>query len=49
MINWNGSPTSEFDPRPAVANFFRNKDRRESRPTVDIYKNREFVKSFFKE
>ena len=22
MINWNGSPTSEFDPRPAVAIFF---------------------------
>ena len=37
MINWNGSPPSEFDPRPDVA-IFKSKDRRESRPTVVIYR-----------
>ena len=37
MINWNGSPPSEFDPRPDVA-IFKSKDHRESRPTVVIYR-----------
>ena len=47
LIAWNGVPTSNYDPRPAIARFCQKKDRRESRPNVETYKNRDFVSKFF--
>ena len=45
-VAWNAVPTSNFDPRSVVARFFQKKDR-ESRPSVETYKNREFVSKLF--
>ena len=47
IIYWNGVPTAKYDPRQAVSKFFCDKKRRESRPTVHIYKEREFISKFF--
>ena len=35
------------DPRPAIGRYFQKKDRRDSRPTLETYQNREFVAKFF--
>ena len=47
IIYWNGIPTAKYDPRQAVSKFFCDKKRQESRPTVHIYKEREFISKFF--
>ena len=47
IIYWNGVPTAKFDPRQAVTKFFNAKERREARPSVYIYKEREFISKFF--
>ena len=47
IIYWNGVPTAKYDPRQAVTKFFNDKKRRESRPSVHIYKEREFISKFF--
>ena len=46
-IALNSSGTAHFDPRPAVAKFLINKDRRNSAPDCELYQNRDFVKKFF--
>ena len=35
------------DLMPAIGRFFQKKDRRDSRPTLETYQNREFVAKFF--
>ena len=47
IIYWNGIPTAKYDPRQSVSKFFCYKKRRESRPTVHIYKEMEFISNFF--
>ena len=47
IIYWNGVPTAKYDPRQAVSKFFSDKQRRESRPSLHIYKEREFISKFF--
>ena len=47
IIYWNGVPTAKFDPRQAVTKFFNVKERKEARPSVHIYKEREFISKFF--
>ena len=47
IVYWNGVPTTKYDPRQAVSKIFSDKKRRESRPSVHIYKEREFISKFF--
>ena len=48
IIAWNGVPTASYDPRPAVVSFFNKKERRNARPCLDTYKQRDFIaKNFF--
>jgi hypothetical protein len=49
VIALNCPGTAFFDPREAVAEFFRLKERREARPSLELYRKREFVKNFFAE
>ncbi|KAG5861413.1 hypothetical protein JTB14_038203 [Gonioctena quinquepunctata] len=44
MIALNGQGTAYFDPRPAIAEFFR----RYREPTPEIYTNKDFIKKFFR-
>ena len=44
----NGKGTAFYDPRPAVSEFLKRKRRRSTEPTAEIYKERDFVKMFFK-
>ncbi|KAG5874455.1 hypothetical protein JTB14_011324 [Gonioctena quinquepunctata] len=46
MIALNGQRTAYFDPRPAIADFFRRKDRRYREPTPEIYQNGDFIEKF---
>ena len=48
MISVNGVGTASYDPRPAVAEFLTVKQRRNKHPDPTIYKQREFVKKFFR-
>ena len=38
LFAWNGVLISNFDLRPAIARFFQKKNRRESRPSVELQK-----------
>lgn len=49
MVALNGEGTSTFDPRPAVADFLKMKDRRYREPDVEVYARREFAVKFFKD
>lgn len=44
----NGTGTAFFDPRPCVAEFLLKKERKYQEPTCALYKNRAFVKKFFR-
>ena len=46
-ISLNGSGTSFFDPREAVAEFLKRKTRRNSTPDAKLFKDREYMKKFF--
>ena len=48
-ISLNGKGASFFDPRPAVYEFLNSKERRNREPSKELYKQREFVKHFFKQ
>lgn len=48
-ISLNGKGASFFDPRPAVYEFLNSKERRNREPSKELYKQREFVKLFFKQ
>lgn len=43
----NGTGTAFYDPRPAVAKFLEDKDRRRRLPDEDVYKDKEDTKKFF--
>lgn len=45
----NGRGTANFDPRPSVAEFLATKDRHYREPLCEIYKERDFVKKFFRD
>ena len=47
-VSLNGKGTVFYDPRPAVSEFLKRKQRRNTKPTAEIYKERDFVKTFFK-
>ena len=46
-VSLNGRGTAYFDPRPAVYEFLKSKDRRNKEPTAESYREREFIKKFF--
>ena len=46
-VSLNGTGTAYFDPRPAVFEFLKSKDRRNREPNSEIYREREFIKKFF--
>ena len=48
LISLNGTGTAHFDPRPAVAEFLKKKERRFREPDFETYKNRDFVSTFFR-
>ena len=43
------SGTADFDPRPAVAAFFRKKERRHREPELQLYRSRPLVQKFFRD
>ena len=43
----NRKGTAVFDPRPAVYEFLKRKDRRNRVPNEELYQNRDFIKNFF--
>ena len=47
-VSLNGKGTVFYDPRPAVPEFLKRKQRRNTEPTAEIYEERDFVKTFFK-
>ena len=49
MIALNGCGTANFDPRPALAKFFTMKNRRTSEPKTHLFKDRDFMKTFFRQ
>lgn len=46
-IALNGIGTALYDPRPAVAKFLEEKERRKKLPDAEVYQDQEFVKKFF--
>ena len=46
-VSLNGKGTSVFDPRPAVYEILKRKDRRNRLPNEELYQNRDFIKKFF--
>lgn len=47
-ITLNGIGTASYDPRPAVAEFLRKKERRYREPDLTLYQQRDFVQKFFR-
>ncbi len=47
-VSLNGKGTAHFDPRQAVYEFLKQKDRRNREPRSELYQERDFVKKFFK-
>jgi hypothetical protein len=48
-IALNAVGTAFYDPRPAVVHFLEKRERRDRRPSSDTYKNRDFIRKFFRE
>ena len=48
QIALNGKGTAYFDPRPCVAKFLDQKERRYREPDVAMYQQREFIAKFFR-
>ena len=46
-ISLNGKGTAFFDPRNAVAEFLKQKERHDRQPEQEIYQTRSFIKKFF--
>ena len=46
-VSLNGKGTAFNDPRPAVFQFLRIKERRNRQPCNELYKDRDFIKKFF--
>jgi len=46
LVALNGCGTASYDPRPAVALFFKRRERRYQEPNLETYTQREFIKSF---
>ena len=49
QISLNGKGTVLFDPREAVAEFLKRKSRRNSQPDTELFKDREYMRKFFRE
>ena len=47
-VSLNGKGTAFYDPRPAVSEILKRKQRRNTKPSAEIYKERDFVKTFLK-
>ena len=47
-ISLNGKGTALHDPRPAVFAFMTKKNRRNTEPDKELYKEREFVRKYFR-
>ena len=47
-VSLNGKGTAFYDPKIAVSEFLKRKQRRNTEPTAEIYKERDFVKTFLK-
>lgn len=47
-IALNGIGTAYYDPRPAVAEFLKKKERRYKEPDLETYSHRDFVQKFFR-
>ena len=43
QVSLNGKGTAVFDPRPAVYEFLKRKDRRNRVPNEELYQNRDFI------
>ena len=48
-IALNGVGTAMYDPRKAVVHFLSAKERRDRCPDVEVYKQRAFVRKFFRD
>ena len=48
-ISLNGKGTVFFDPREAVAEFLKRKERRQSKPDTELFKCREYMQKFFRD
>ena len=48
LIALNGIGTAKYDPREAVGEFLKRKDRRQRKPDCDLYKKPEYVAKFFR-
>ena len=46
-VSVNGKGTAFYDPRPAVFEFLRKKERRNRQPCDGVYKDRDFIKKIF--
>ncbi|CAB3996164.1 Hypothetical predicted protein [Paramuricea clavata] len=49
QISLNGKGTVLFDPREAVAEFLKRKSRRNSQPDTELFKDREYMRKFYRE
>ena len=47
-ISLNGKGTALYDPRPAVFKFMTKKDRRNTAPDRELYKERKFIRKYFR-
>lgn len=48
-VSLNGKGTAFYDPRPAVSEFLKRKQRRNREPTNEIDRERDFIKKFFRD
>ena len=49
QISLNGKGTVLFDPREAVAEFLKRKSRRNSQPDTELFKDRVYMRTFYRE
>ena len=49
QISLNGKGTVLFDPREAAAEFLKRKSRRNSQPDTELFKDREYMRKFYRE
>lgn len=48
LVALNGMGTAYWDPREAVAEFLKKKERRQKYPETEVYSQRKFVSKFFR-
>lgn len=47
LLSLNNTGKTHFEPRPAVSNFLKRKERQYNLPDQKTYENHSFIKMFF--